>query len=185
MTTTIYPGLQSGRDERPELRLKRHFTTPGVSPYDSIEWDRRTAAISDESGKVFFEQTDIEIPSFWSQTATQVVASKYFRGRVNTPARETSARQMVDRIVLELGKWGREPANIDLATGYRSGPAYFATEDEAQTFENELRHILIHQLACFNSPVWFNVGTKEKPQCSACFILSVQDDMESILEWCK
>jgi len=185
MTTTIYPGLQTSRDERPELRLQRHFTTPGVSAYDRIEWDRRTAAISDESGKLFFEQTDIEIPSFWSQTATQVVASKYFRGRVNTPERETSARAMVDRIVMELTKWGREPATIDLATGYRSGPAYFATDDEASTFEHELRHILIHQLACFNSPVWFNVGTKAKPQCSACFILSVQDDMESILEWCK
>jgi ribonucleoside-diphosphate reductase alpha chain len=185
MTTTIYPGLQAHRDERPGLRLKRHFTTPGVSAYDSIEWEKRTANISDESGKVFFEQTDIEIPSFWSQTATQVVASKYFRGRINTPARETSARQLVDRIVNVITQWGREPANIDLATGYRSGPAYFASDDEAATFEHELRHILINQLACFNSPVWFNVGTKEKPQCSACFILSVQDDMESILEWCK
>ena len=185
MTTTIYPGLQTQRDERPELKIKRFFTTPGVSAYDRIEWDRRTANITDESGKVVFEQTDIEIPSFWSQTATQVVASKYFRGRIHTPARETSARQMVDRIVMEISKWGREPSSIDLATGYRSGPVYFATDEEAETFEHELRHILIHQLACFNSPVWFNVGTKEKPQCSACFILSVQDDMESILEWCK
>ncbi len=185
MTTTIYPGLSTSRDERPELRLKRFFTTPGVSAYDRIDWDRRTASISDESGKTFFEQTDIEIPSFWSQTATQVVASKYFRGRIGTPARETSARDMVDRIVGEIGKWGREPADIDLATGVRSGVPYFATEDEALTFEHELRHILIHQLACFNSPVWFNVGTKAKPQCSACFILSVEDDMESILDWCR
>ena len=133
----------------------------------------RSAAISDESGKVFFEQTEIEIPSFWSQTATQVVASKYFRGRVNTPARETSARQLVDRIVNVMTQWGREPADIDLATGVRTGSTYFASEEEALTFEHELRHILINQLACFNSPVWFNVGTKEKPQCSACFILSV------------
>jgi ribonucleoside-diphosphate reductase alpha chain len=186
MTTTVYPGLQTDREgDRPGLRLRRFFTTPGVSAYEVIDWDRRTASISDETGKTFFEQTDIEIPSFWSQTATQVVASKYFRGRINTPARETSARQMVDRIVLEIARWGREPADIDLATKLRSGTAYFASEEEAATFEHELRHILINQLACFNSPVWFNVGTKEKPQCSACFILSVEDDMESILDWCR
>ncbi|HWO73447.1 MAG TPA: vitamin B12-dependent ribonucleotide reductase [Dehalococcoidia bacterium] len=185
MTTTVYPGLATGRDERPELGLRRFFTTPGVSPYDAIEWERRSAAISDESGKVFFEQTDIEVPAFWSQTATQVVASKYFRGRVGTPERESSARQMVDRVVNVLTRWGREPANVDLATGVRSGPAYFASDEEAATFENELLHILINQLACFNSPVWFNVGVKEKPQCSACFILSVEDDMESILDWCR
>jgi ribonucleoside-diphosphate reductase alpha chain len=185
MTTTVYPGLQTSREERPGLKLKRFFTTPGVSVYEVIDWDKRTASISDETGKTFFEQTDIEIPSFWSQTATQVVASKYFRGRINTPARETSAGQMVDRIVGEIGKWGREAADIDLATGVRMGSAYFASEAEAETFENELRHILINQLACFNSPVWFNVGTKEKPQCSACFILSVEDDMESILDWCR
>jgi len=184
MTTTIYPGLQTSREERPELRLRRLFTRPGVSAYDVIDWEMRSAAISDESGKVFFEQTEIEIPSFWSQTATQVVASKYFRGRVNTPQRESSARQLVDRIVNVLTQWGREPADIDLTTGVRSGATYFASEDEAQTFEHELRHILINQLACFNSPVWFNVGTKEKPQCSACFILSVEDDMSSILDWC-
>jgi len=185
MTTTAYPGLATGRDERPELRLRRFFTTPGVSPYDAIEWEKRSAAISDESGKVFFEQTGIEVPAFWSQTATQVVASKYFRGRVGTPERESSARQMVDRIVNVLTRWGREPANVDLATGVRSGPPYFATDEEAAAFENELRYILINQLACFNSPVWFNVGVKEKPQCSACFILSVSDDMESILDWCR
>ncbi|HEY7466397.1 MAG TPA: adenosylcobalamin-dependent ribonucleoside-diphosphate reductase, partial [Dehalococcoidia bacterium] len=185
MTTTIYPGLQTSREERPELRLRRSFTTPGVSAYDRIEWEMRSAAISDESGKVFFEQTDIEIPSSWSQTATQVVASKYFRGRVNTPERERSAKQLVDRIVNVLTQWGREPADIDLDSGVRSGATYFASEEEAETFEHELRHILINQLACFNSPVWFNVGTKPKPQCSACFILSAEDDMESILEWCK
>ena len=161
MTTTIYPGLTASKDERPSLRLRRHFTTPGVSPYDRIAWERRTAAISDESGKVFFEQTDIEIPSFWSQTATQVVASKYFRGRIGTPERESSARQMVDRIATVIGAWGRQPAQPEGHT------PYFASEEEARTFEEELRHILIHQLACFNSPVWFNVGTREKPQCSA------------------
>ena len=130
MTTTIYPGLQTERqDERPGLKLKRFFTTPGVSAYEVIDWEMRTASISDETGKTFFEQTDIEIPSFWSQTATQVVASKYFRGRINTPARETSARQMVDRIAMEIAKWGREPADIDLATGVRTGVPYFTSEE--------------------------------------------------------
>jgi ribonucleoside-diphosphate reductase alpha chain len=184
MTTTIYPGLRTGRDDAAEVRIKRFFTTPGVSPYDLIDWEKRTAAISDESGKVFFEQTGIDVPAFWSQTATQVVASKYFRGRAGTPQRESSAGQMVDRIVNVLSGWGREPADVDLATGARTGTPYFASEEEAQTFENELRHILINQLACFNSPVWFNVGVREKPQCSACFILSVEDDMASILDWC-
>jgi ribonucleoside-diphosphate reductase alpha chain len=184
MTTTTSNGTTATSDDRPGLRLRRHFTTPDVDPYSLIDWELRTAAISDESGKVFFEQTNIEIPSFWSQTATQVVASKYFRGRINTPERESSARHLVDRIVNVLGGWGREPANIDLATGQRYGVPYFASEDEALTFENELRYILINQLACFNSPVWFNVGVREKPQCSACFILSVEDDMSSILDWC-
>ncbi len=186
MTTTVYPGLRTEHeDERPGLNLKRFFTTSGVSAYEVIDWDLRTASISDETGKTFFEQTDIETPSFWSQTATQVVASKYFQGRINTEARETSTRQMVDRIVTAITAWGREPADIDLGTSVRSGTAYFASDEEAATFEHELRHILINQLACFNSPVWFNVGTKEKPQCSACFILSVEDDMESILDWCR
>src|SRR5918996_2018655 len=184
MTTTIIPGSTSTGDGRPALGVSRFFTTAGVDPYSLIEWDRRTAAISDESGKVFFEQTDIEVPSFWSQTATQVVASKYFRGRAGTPQRESSAGQMVDRIVNVLTRWGREPADVDLESGARTGTAYFASEEEAQAFENELRHILINQLACFNSPVWFNVGVREKPQCSACFILSVEDDMASILDWC-
>ncbi len=179
MTTTIYQGIGVNREDRPNLKLKRHFTTPGVNPYDLISWEKRSAAISDESGKVFFEQTEIDIPSYWSQTATQVVASKYFRGRIGTPERETGAGQMVDRIVNTMTQWGRQPAMPEGHT------PYFASEEEADTFANELRHILIHQLACFNSPVWFNVGTKTKPQCSACFILSVEDNMESILDWCR
>ena len=197
MTTTAHPETAVSGHPRPQLGLRRFFTTPGRSPYDDIAWEMRTAAISDESGKVFFEQTGIEVPAFWSQTATQVVASKYFRGRINTPERESSARQMVDRVVNVLTQWGREPAEDRAAqaagfpsTGSGQAPQYsntpyFASEEEAQTFENELRYILINQLACFNSPVWFNVGTREKPQCSACFILSVQDDMESILDWCR
>ena len=191
MTTTISPLTTGTGADRPALNLRRFFTEPGVDPYSLIEWERRSAAISDESGKVFFEQTDIEMPAFWSLTATQVVASKYFRGRIDTPARETSARQLIDRIVDVIGAWGRLPANpvAPDAPGFNPGSPqstpYFASEDEALTFENELRHILIHQRACFNSPVWFNVGVREKPQCSACFILSVTDDMESILDWCR
>ncbi len=179
MTTTVDPSRGAQSQDRPSLRLHRHFTTPGISPYDLITWEQRSAAIADESGKLVFEQSDIEIPSLWSQTATQVVASKYFRGRIDTPERETSAKQLIDRIVTVMGTWGRLPAAPEGHT------PYFASEDEAQTFENELRHILINQLACFNSPVWFNVGVREKPQCSACFILSVEDDMESILDWCR
>ena len=191
MTTTISRLTTGAGAARPALDLRRFFTEPGVNPYSLIEWDRRSAAISDESGKVFFEQTDIEMPAFWSQTATQVVASKYFRGRIDTPARETSARQLIDRIVDVIGAWGRLPANPVAPDAPGFNPVsplptpYFASEDEALTFENELRYILIHQLACFNSPVWFNVGVREKPQCSACFILSVTDDMESILDWCR
>src|SRR5688572_14055393 len=110
MTIAAHPEVAISTEERAALGFERFFTTPGVDPYSLIEWERRTAAISDESGKVFFEQTGIEIPSFWSQTATQVVASKYFRGRIGTPERESSARQMVDRIVRVIGGWGRLPA---------------------------------------------------------------------------
>src|SRR4051794_22289388 len=177
MTTTIEPPASTATGS--PLGLHRFFSTPGVDPYSLIKWERRTATITDEAGKAFFEQRDVEMPDFWSQTATQVVASKYFRGRVGTPERESSPRQMVDRVVNVMTEWGRRPAAPD------STVPYFASEDEAATFANELRHILINQLACFNSPVWFNVGVREKPQCSACFILSVNDDMESILDWCR
>ena len=210
MTTTVYPGLSASDKQHPEpvegrsLGIKRYFTSPGRSAYDAIAWERRSASITDESGKAVFEQTDVEVPAFWSQTAAQVVASKYFRGLIGSPERETSARQIVDRVVGVIGAWGRLPANpteaADLLSHPREGShapqahpervqsieaPYFATDAEADTFEAELRHILINQLACFNSPVWFNVGVREKPQCSACFILSAQDDMESILDWCR
>src|SRR3990170_2109065 len=117
MTTTALPPRSDRKGEPPGLDLRRFYTTPGIDPYSLIEWEMRTAAISDETGKTFFEQTDIEIPSFWSQTATQVVASKYFRGRINTPERESSARQIVDRVVSVLTQWGREPATPRPSTG--------------------------------------------------------------------
>ncbi|MEE8385207.1 MAG: vitamin B12-dependent ribonucleotide reductase, partial [Dehalococcoidia bacterium] len=154
------------------LRIERYFTTPGVDPYDEVKWESRSATIADDSGSAVFEQHDVEVPEFWSQTATNVVVSKYFRGPLDTPERETSARQLIGRVVGELTRWGREDGHL-------------LSEEEADSFASELTYLLLHQKACFNSPVWFNVGVEEKPQCSACFILSVDDAMESILEWSK
>lgn len=141
-----------------------------MHPYDSIVWEKRTAKIERGDGTIVFEQKDVEVPSFWTQTATDIVASKYFRGKLGTPIRETSARQMVDRVVNEIVKWG-------LAGNY------FASSVDAINFGEDLRWILINQYAAFNSPVWFNVGTTEHPQCSACFILAVEDNLDSILKW--
>ncbi|PJE51307.1 MAG: ribonucleoside-diphosphate reductase, adenosylcobalamin-dependent [Candidatus Yanofskybacteria bacterium CG10_big_fil_rev_8_21_14_0_10_36_16] len=139
-------------------------------PYEHIEWDVRNAKIAKHTGEVVFEQKNVEVPSFWSQTATDIVASKYFRGRLDSPERERSARQMVDRVVNTISDWG-----------WRDG--YFATREDNENFRQDLKYILINQYGSFNSPVWFNVGVYEKPQCSACFILKVEDTMESILEW--
>jgi ribonucleoside-diphosphate reductase alpha chain len=155
---------------KPGLKIARYFSRPGVSPYDEIEWELRNATITNEKGKVVFEQTNVEIPKAWSLMATQVVVSKYFRGPLGTPQREQSVRQMIGRVVDTITSWGRKDG-------------YFATADDAQAFADELTHILLHQKACFNSPVWFNCGIEEKPQCSACFILSVEDTMDSILDW--
>lgn len=141
-----------------------------IRAYDSIVWEKRTAKIERGDGTVVFEQKDVEVPSFWTQTATDIVASKYFRGRLGSSERETSARQMVDRVVNEIVRWG-----------YEDG--YFASIVDADSFGEDLRWILINQYAAFNSPVWFNVGTTEHPQCSACFILSVEDSLDSILKW--
>jgi ribonucleoside-diphosphate reductase alpha chain len=152
------------------LKIPRYFSRAGISPYDEIEWEQRTASITNEKGKVVFEQTNVEIPRSWSLMATQVVVSKYFRGPLGTPQREHSVRQMIGRVVDTITVWGRKDH-------------YFATEEDAQAFSDELTHILLHQKACFNSPVWFNCGIEEKPQCSACFILSVEDTMDSILDW--
>ncbi|MGE5215829.1 MAG: vitamin B12-dependent ribonucleotide reductase [Chloroflexota bacterium] len=152
------------------LRIGRYFTRAGISPYDEIDWELRNASITNEKGKVVFEQTSVEIPKAWSLMATQVVVSKYFRGPLGTPQREHSVRQMISRVVDTITHWGRKDH-------------YFASEEDAQAFSDELTHILLHQKACFNSPVWFNCGIEEKPQCSACFILSVEDTMDSILDW--
>src|SRR5467141_1583073 len=153
-----------------EFRYQRSYTKPDVHPYDAVRWEIRDAVITDHKGQVIFEQKNVEVPSFWSQTATNIVASKYFRGRLGTPGRESSVKQLIGRVAGTIARWGRKGN-------------YFLDEEEAETFESELTHILLHQMAAFNSPVWFNVGFEERPQCSACFILSVEDDMESILAW--
>jgi ribonucleoside-diphosphate reductase alpha chain len=163
--TQIGPSEKAGEG----LSIRRYFTTPGQHPFDAIEWEVRDALIG-HGDKVSFEQRDVEFPKFWSQNATNIVSQKYFRGQLGSPAREHSVRQMIGRVSGTISTWGRERG-------------YFATDADADAFEAELTHILLHQLAAFNSPVWFNVGFEESPQCSACFILSVDDEMESILGW--
>ena len=156
-----------------KLEIRRHFTTEEVHPYDEIEWELRDAIIQNyRTGEVAFEQKGVEVPKSWSQNATNIVAQKYFRGSPGTPEREWSVKQMIDRVVNRYHEEG-------LAGGY------FADADEAQIFKDELTHLLVNQKAAFNSPVWFNVGWRPKgsEQCSACFILSVEDEMSSILNW--
>ena len=151
------------------VSLERRFTEAGKHPFDCVEWEIRDAVIGDPSDPAF-SQRGIEFPASWSQNATNIVAQKYFRGRLDSPERERSVKQMIGRVAGTIAEWGR------------SG-GYFATEEDASAFEDELTHILLHQMAAFNSPVWFNVGFEEQPQCSACFILSVEDTIESILDW--
>jgi ribonucleoside-diphosphate reductase alpha chain len=158
-------------NEAAHTAVRRFFTIPGRDPFEEIEWETRDAFIPGKD-KPVFEQKGVEFPKFWSQTATNIVAQKYFRGRMGSPDREQSVKQMIGRVVSTVGAWGREGG-------------YFADEEEAETFEAELKAILVNQLAAFNSPVWFNVGFEEKPQCSACFILSIDDSMESILDWIR
>jgi ribonucleoside-diphosphate reductase alpha chain len=153
------------------LGVRRFFTIPGRDPFDEIEWETRDALIPGKDGPAF-EQKDVEFPKFWSQTATNIVGQKYFRGRMSSPERERSVKQMIGRVVSTIGAWGREGN-------------YFADEEEAETFEAELKALLVNQYVAFNSPVWFNVGFEEKPQCSACFILSIDDSMEDILDWIR
>jgi ribonucleoside-diphosphate reductase alpha chain len=163
--------VNSVAKEDAALGVRRYFTIAGRDPFAEIEWETRDAFIPGKD-KPAFEQKGVEFPKFWSQTATNIVAQKYFRGRMASPEREHSVKQMIGRVVTTIGRWGREGG-------------YFAGEDEAQTFEDELKAILVNQLAAFNSPVWFNVGFEEKPQCSACFILSIEDSMDSILDWIR
>ncbi|MBF5041288.1 vitamin B12-dependent ribonucleotide reductase [Aggregicoccus sp. 17bor-14] len=151
------------------LKVERFFTTPGVDPADELAWELRSAGIKGEDGKAVFEQTNIEVPKSWSMLATNVVASKYFRGTPGTPERESSVRKLVARVVDTLTRWGQEGG-------------YFASDTDRQTFHAELTHLLLRQKVAFNSPVWFNVGVEEHPQCSACFINSVEDSMSSILK---
>ena len=154
------------------LHLTRLFTRAGIHPFDQIQWELRTAAITGENGKVYFEQKDVEVPASWSQLATNVVVQKYFRGAMGTPSRERSIRQLIGRVVSTLTGWG-------IAGGY------FRTDEDAQVFSDELTHLLVEQKMAFNSPVWFNVGVEKEPQCSACFINSVNDTMDSILSLAK
>ena len=187
------------KKKSPGLSFRRLFTKPGVSPYDEVEWDLRTAQITDSHGGVIFEQKNVEVPKDWSMTATNIVASKYLHGKLNTPERETGVRQLVGRVAETIRDWGH-------------AQGYFKTADDAATFHDELAHILLRQYAAFNSPVWFNVGCDRiepnsdgqnwhwnaqtqsvefgvtgyrKPQCSACFINSVKDSLDSILTLAK
>jgi ribonucleoside-diphosphate reductase alpha chain len=156
--------------KRPGLMIERFFTRAGVDPMSEIEWELRSAIIAGEDGRVVFEQRDVEVPRSWSQTATNVVVSKYFRGQVGSPRRETSVRQLIARVV-------------DTVTGWGDRQHYFASDSDRDSFGAELSYLLVHQIASFNSPVYFNVGIEPQPQCSACFILKVEDNMDSILNW--
>ncbi len=157
------------KDAPSGIEFPRHFTRAGVSPYDEIEWETRTAAIANEKGELLFQQESVEIPKSWSQMATNIVVSKYFHGLLGTPQREYSVRQLVGRVVRTISEWG-----------IKGG--YFASEADASVFSDELAYLLLNQYVSFNSPVWFNCGIEPKPQCSACFINSVEDTMDSILD---
>src|SRR5688500_13099759 len=159
--------VQTG-ESIPGLEFERYFSREGVDPFDEIEWEMRSAIIGDEKGENVFEQRDVEIPKTWSQTATNIVVSKYFRGQIGAPDRERSVKQLIGRVVTTITEWARSNK-------------YFASDDDLQAFSDDLKHILVQQKAAFNSPVWFNCGFEKAPQCSACFINSVQDTMDSIL----
>ena len=156
---------------RPHGLARRLFTKPNIHPFDEITWVSRDAVVGSGEKKVF-EQRDVEFPDFWSAHAVNITAAKYFRGKLTSPQRERSVKQMISRVTKIIRGWGETFG-------------YFKDADEAQIFEDELTHLLVYQKASFNSPVWFNVGAVEKPQCSACFILSVEDDMRSIMEWIR
>jgi len=196
--TAKFDELTKGQNRPEGLAFPRYFTshlTGGRTPYDEVEWESRTASIGNDKGAVIFEQRDVEVPRSWSQTATNIVASKYFHGKLGTPERETSVKQLVHRVADTIADWGLDGG-------------YFATREDGESFRDDLAHILLNQKACFNSPVWFNVGVREargygwaweknksqvvaldkdshRPQCSACFIVSVKDTLESILDLAK
>jgi len=166
--------VSARRSDTPQsgLQFPRVFSRESVDPFDEIAWEQRSATIGNEQGELVFEQRDVEIPTFWSQQATNIVVSKYFRGQLETPEREQSVRQLIGRVVDTITEWAKVKR-------------YFATEDDLQAFSDDLKHLLVQQKAAFNSPVWFNCGFEKAPQCSACFINSVQDTMESILTLAK
>jgi len=172
--TTVSPTLQSvpPSPQVPGLEYERFFSTEGVDPFDEVEWELRSAVIGSEKGEVVFEQRDVEIPKSWSQQATNIVVSKYFRGQIGTAERERSVKQLIGRVV-------------DTITAWAARQKYFASDEDLHAFAADLKHLLVYQKAAFNSPVWFNVGFERAPQCSACFINSVQDTMESILGLAK
>ncbi|WP_034272897.1 vitamin B12-dependent ribonucleotide reductase [Haloechinothrix halophila] len=175
MTETVGVKTTSGKKRKAArgLTVRRVFTTEGVHPYDEVTWEQRDVVMTNwRDGSINFEQRGVEFPEFWSINATNIVTSKYFRGAVGTEARERSLKQLIDRVVKTYTQAGIEHG-------------YFATDDDAEVFEHELTWMLLHQVFSFNSPVWFNVGTRSKQQVSACFILSVDDTMESILNWYK
>ncbi len=158
--------------QRSGIGIRRHFTTEGIHPYDEVRWERRDSRITNyRDGSVAFEQLGVEVPDDWSLNATNILAQKYFRGTLGTPEREWSLKQVADRVVDTITAWGIKDG-------------YFADEDEAEIFRDELKYLIVHQRAAFNSPVWFNIGVAGVPQQgSACFILAVDDSMDSILNW--
>jgi len=166
------PQVEQATRRASGLEFQRRFTNGMVSPFDTVEWERRTALIGNDKGQVIFRQENVEVPKGWSQTATNIVASKYFHGKINTPERETSVRQLIGRVVDTIVHWGQDGG-------------YFASTESKHAFRDELAHLLVEQKMAFNSPVWFNVGVQAKPQCSACFINSVQDNMDSIMNLAK
>src|SRR2546427_1762051 len=168
------PPLEPPRSTQAKTGLEflRFFADGKVSPLDAVAWERRTAQISNEKGQTIFRQENVEVPKTWSQTATNIVASKYFHGKLNTPERESSVRQLISRVVDTIVGWGEQGG-------------YFVSSTDQETLRDELTHLLVEQKMSFNSPVWFNVGVQPKAQCSACFINSVQDDMESIMNLTK
>ncbi len=171
--TTSAPAFVHNTLRKPGITIERLYTTEGVHPYDAVNWERRDVVQNNwKTGETVFEQRGVEFPDFWSVNASTIVTTKYFRGAVDTDQREWSLKQLIDRVVLTYTKAGKEHG-------------YFRTDKDAEIFEHELTHMLLHQVFSFNSPVWFNVGTNAPQQVSACFILSVDDTMESILNWYK